>query len=274
MSHKTVDANGVKFAYLEEGTGPLVLMVHGFPDTPQTWSHARPAVAKAGYRVVTPWTRAYAPTEIPADGKYDAETLGKDLIALVDALGGGQPAVLVGHDFGAAAAYAAVTMAPEKFRQLITIGIPHPRSIKPSLSLAWKVRHFFTLSRKHAAAKIRKGELKHIDELVQRWSPAWKVPADETAAVKASFAQPGVLEAVLGYYRAISRKVPPSQRGKIKVPSIAFAGEHDTISPKMYEAARRLYEGSYEVVTMPGGHFMHREHPAHFERELLRVLTR
>lgn len=274
MSHKTVDANGVKFAYLEEGTGPLVLMVHGFPDTPQTWSHARPAVAKAGYRVVTPWTRAYAPTEIPADGKYDAETLGKDLIALVDALGGGQPAVLVGHDFGAAAAYAAVTMAPEKFRQLIAIGIPHPRSIKPSLSLAWKVRHFFTLSRKHAAAKIRKGELKHIDELVQRWSPAWKVPADETAAVKASFAQPGVLEAVLGYYRAISRKVPPSQRGKIKVPSIAFAGEHDTISPKMYEAARRLYEDSYEVVTMPGGHFMHREHPAHFERELLRVLTR
>ncbi len=274
MSHKTVEANGLKFAYLEEGAGPMVLLVHGFPDTPQTWEHVRPALAKAGYRAVTPWTRAYHPTEIPAEEKYDAETLGKDLIALVDALGGGEPAILVGHDFGAAAAFAAVALAPEKFKQLITVGIPHPRSIKPTPMLAWKVRHFFLLSRKNAAAKIRKNELKHIDELVQRWSPAWDVPANETEAVKRAFREPGCLEAVLGYYRAISRKIPPSQRGKVKVPSIAFAGEHDTISPKMYERARRCYEGSYEVVTMPGGHFMHREHPAHFERELLRVITR
>jgi pimeloyl-ACP methyl ester carboxylesterase len=273
MSHKTVEANGLRFAYLEEGAGQLVLLVHGFPDTPQSWEHVRPALAKAGYRAVTPWTRAYLPTEIPKDGKYDAETLGKDVIALVDALGGG-PAILVGHDFGAAAAFAAVTMAPDRFKQMITVGIPHPKSIRPTPMLAWKVRHFFTLSRKNAAAKIRKGDFKHIDELVQRWSPVWKVPPGETDAVKRSFREEGCLEAVLGYYRAISRKIPESQRGKIKVPSIAFAGEHDTISTKMYERARRCYEGSYEVVTMPGGHFMHREHPAHFERELLRVIAR
>lgn len=273
MSHKTVEANGLRFAYLEEGSGPLVLLVHGFPDTPQTWEHVRPALAKAGYRAVTPWTRGYLPTEIPKEEAYDTGTLARDVIALVDALGGG-PAILVGHDFGAAAAYAAVTMAPEKFKQLITIAIPHPRSIRPTPLMAWKVRHFFTLSRKNAAAKLRKGELAHIDELVQRWSREWKVPPGETDAVKKVFAQPGCLEAVLGYYRAISTKVPPEQRGKIKVPSVAFAGESDMIAPKVYERARRLYESTYEIVTMPGGHFMHREHPAHFERELLRVITR
>jgi len=273
MSHKTVEANGLRFAYLEEGTGPLVLLVHGFPDSPQTWDHVRPALAKAGFRAVSPWTRAYSPTEIPKDGKYDSETLGRDLIALVDALGGG-PAILVGHDFGAAAAYAAVTMAPDRFKQLITVAIPHPRSLKPTPLLAWKVRHFFLLSRKAAADKLRKGEFKHVDELVRRWSPAWDVPPAETEAVKRAFGEPGCIEAVLGYYRAISRKVPDSLRGKIKVPAVAFAGEGDMIKPKLYEAGRGLFEASYDVVTMPGGHFMHREHPAHFERELLRVIAR
>ena len=66
MSNQTVSANGVQFAYVEEGTGPLVLMLHGFPDTWHTWDAIRPEVAKAGYRVVTPNTRGYAPTSIPA----------------------------------------------------------------------------------------------------------------------------------------------------------------------------------------------------------------
>ena len=62
-----IHANGLRFAYVEEGPkdGPLCIMVHGFPDTPQTWEHARPVAAKLGFRVVTPFTRGYAPTEIP-----------------------------------------------------------------------------------------------------------------------------------------------------------------------------------------------------------------
>ncbi len=60
---KTVQANGLKFACLEEGQGPLVLLVHGFPDTPHTWDVVRPALAAAGYRAVSPFTRGYAPSE-------------------------------------------------------------------------------------------------------------------------------------------------------------------------------------------------------------------
>src|SRR5262245_28844344 len=57
-----VEANGLRFAYLEDGAGPLVLLLHGFPDTARTWDHIRPQIAAKGYRVVTPWLRGYAPT--------------------------------------------------------------------------------------------------------------------------------------------------------------------------------------------------------------------
>ena len=66
--------------------------------------------------------------------------------------------------------------------------------------------------------------------------------------------------------------MPPSQRLPIKVPSVAFAGEHDTIAPRAYEKARHCFESSYEVVIVPGGHFMHREHPDVFIPELVRTL--
>ena len=68
METKTVEANGLKFAYLEQGTGPLVLLVHGFPDTAHTWRDVMPAIAEAGFRAVAPFTRGYKPTEIPKDG--------------------------------------------------------------------------------------------------------------------------------------------------------------------------------------------------------------
>ena len=68
-----VTANGLRFALLEEGEGPLVLMLHGFPDTPQTWDVARPALAAAGFRVVTPFMRGYHPTEIPTVEAFDQE---------------------------------------------------------------------------------------------------------------------------------------------------------------------------------------------------------
>ena len=88
MQH--VHANGLDFAYLEQGSGPVVLMLHGFPDTAHTWSHQMPALAAAGYRVVAPFLRGYFPTAIPANGYYDKATLATDVAALIGALGGGE----------------------------------------------------------------------------------------------------------------------------------------------------------------------------------------
>jgi pimeloyl-ACP methyl ester carboxylesterase len=246
-------------------------LLHGFPDTPHTWNHARPALAAAGFRAVSPFQRGYAPTEIPAGEAYDAETLGRDALGLITALGE-ETAIVVGHDWGASAAFAAAALGPERVRKLITVAIPHPASLVPTPGMLWKVRHFVTLQLPGAAARIRADNFAIVDELVQRWSPTWKVPAGETDAVKKAFREPGCLEAALGYYRALRPRPPAALRGKITVPSAAFAGLDDIVAPAAYERARRWYAGEYEIVTMPGGHFMHREHPARFVKELLRLV--
>ncbi len=269
MQH--VEANGLKFAYLEQGEGPLVLLVHGFPDTARSWDHTRPVLAEAGYRAVSPWTRGYLPTQIPETEAYDADTLGRDLAALITALGH-DSAIVVGHDWGASAAFSLAGLAPDKVEKLVTVAIPHPAGVKPSLGLLWSVRHFFSLRRKGAAAKIRASQFAYIRTLVDRWSPSWNPPDDELDAVLEAFEQPGCLEAALGYYRALSPKVPSGQRKQVTVPAVAFAGTDDMISPQAYHTAARRYASDYEVVEIPGGHFMHREHPDHFNREMLRVL--
>ena len=271
MPHVT--ANGVKFAYLEQGTGPLVLLVHGFPDTAHTWDAVMPAVAAAGFRAVAPFTRGYLPTEIPADGAYDTDSLGADVVALIEALGA-ERAVVVGHDWGASAAYAAASTAPARVRLLVTLAIPHPAAIRVTPRLMWVMRHMISLKSKRAADRIRANDFALIDTLWHRWSPAWTtIPASETAEVKAAFRDPACLDAALGYYRALRVRLPASLKQTIKVPTVAFAGEHDNISPRLYEKARHLFKASYEVVQVPGGHFMHREHPDQFIPELLRVLA-
>ncbi|HET8930451.1 MAG TPA: alpha/beta fold hydrolase, partial [Acidimicrobiales bacterium] len=93
---------------------PVALCVHGFPDTPQTFRHLGPVLAEAGFHVVAPWLRGYAPSAVPADGNYRVGTLVGDVVGLVDHLGA-DDAVLVGHDWGAIIGYATVALHPERF---------------------------------------------------------------------------------------------------------------------------------------------------------------
>jgi pimeloyl-ACP methyl ester carboxylesterase len=271
---ETIVANGVRFAYLGEGKGPLVLLLHGFPDTAHTWDEARSALARAGYRAVAPFMRGYAPSALAPDGRYDPEALGRDAIALIRALGS-ESAILVGHDWGALTAYAAACLDADAIRCLVTVGIPHPASMIPTLGIAWRGRHFVRLKLPGAVGALRANDFAMADELVRRWSPAWKVPAGETHAVKKSFRSPGSTEAAVAYYRQFPARLPRFFKRKIAAPSIAFAGETDGVlrDVSVYERARSRFTGPYEVVRMPGGHFMHREDPERFARELVRALT-
>ncbi len=269
-----VQANGLRFGYLESGQGPLVLLVHGFPDTAHSWDATRPALAAAGYRAVAPFTRGYAPTEIPTREAYDADTLGQDVIALLRALGGGEPAVVVGHDWGASAAYSAAALAPDALRLLVTIAIPHPASVTPTPSVLWAVRHFFALNRRSAVRWVPNDDFAYIDALLHRWSPRWNPGPAETAHVKAVFRNPKSLDAALGYYRALRPWPPRSHKMKIAVPAVSFAGDTDIMPPAAYEKARASFTSDYEVVPMSGGHFMHREHPEVFNEKLLAILAR
>jgi pimeloyl-ACP methyl ester carboxylesterase len=269
-----IRVNGTELAYIEEGEGPLVVLCHGFPDTAHSWDRVRPVLAAAGYRAVTPFMRGYAPSPVPHDRRYGADTLGEDVVRFTDALAHGEPAVVVGHDWGASAAYSAVGLASAKFRLLVAIAIPHPAGVRPTPKLLWAVRHFVAFRMPGAADRIRRDDFALIDELVQRWSPDWDVPPGETDAVKEAFRQPGCLEAALGYYRALGLGIPRSQRRRVDVPTVCFAGLNDIVAPRQYDYAASRFNDTYEVIRMPGGHFMHREHPERFERELLDALAR
>lgn len=263
-----VDANGLRFAYLEEGSGPLVLLLHGFPDTPHTWDHVRPRIAAKGYRAVTPFLRGYHPTQIP-EHDTDAETLASDPLALIEALGE-KSAILVGHDWGASAAYGAAALMPERVSKLFTVAIPHPASIRPTPRLAWGVRHFFAYKLPGAPARFARDDFAALRAIYKRWSPAWTPDEAEFAAVKECFAHPDSLNAAFGYYRALSFRPPDFLKKPITVDTVSFAGLHDPLMPPgAYLRATKMFAGRYFVEALPGGHFLHREHPGAFADKLL-----
>ena len=267
-------ACGLRFGLLTCGdpADKLALLLHGFPDTADTWRAFLPRLAEAGYRAVAPHMRGYHPTAIPADGDYSVTALGHDALAILDALGATAPAALIAHDWGASAAYCAANLAPQRFEKMVIMAIPHPRTLKPSPRFAWGARHFMAFQFKNSAvARMRKDDFAYVDEIYRRWSPSWEPPPEETAAIKRAFAQPGVIEAALGYYwafvrGALSAKGRAQQKllsQRTAVPTLAFAGATDgALPPSAFEGNESAYTAPFEWHTVPdAGHFLHREAP-------------
>jgi pimeloyl-ACP methyl ester carboxylesterase len=285
---KTVEANGIRFKYLEAGKGPLVLCLHGFPDTPHTWDDLLPELAKAGYHAVAPYMRGYAPTSKPANGDYSMLALGEDVTALIGALGE-QRAIVVAHDWGALAAYMAANAHPEKIEKLVTVAIPQPRAIDPvSLRFFEKSWHFFFygLTPWIPEALLRKqAGWGSVPWIFERWSPGWKPAPGELAAVKESFAV-GV-EGPLDYYRAFAkdqvlgglrltaraRRTREIMFRKTSVPTLTILGRHDgALGLNDPEKTRPCFTGPYTLELMDTGHFVQREKPAEFNARVLAFL--
>ena len=125
-------ANGIEFAALADGPedGPLVLLLHGFPELSRSWRHQLPALAGAGFRAVAPDLRGYGDTE--ARGPYDLRTLAADVDGLIDALGH-ERAVVVGHDWGGVIAWAAAHIHRDRVARLAILNAPHPRLMSEEL---------------------------------------------------------------------------------------------------------------------------------------------
>ena len=112
---RTVEANGIKLRIAEMGQGPLVIFLHGFPESWYSWRHQLPATAKAGFHAVAPDMRGYGKSDKPAGvDDYDIHHLTADVVGLIDALGQ-KTAVVVGHDWGALVAWNAVLLHPDRF---------------------------------------------------------------------------------------------------------------------------------------------------------------
>lgn len=264
----TLRANGIDFAYLSYGEGPLILCLHGFPDSAYTWEHLGPRFAEQGYRVVAPFMRGYFPSTIPADHDYSALKLGEDVLALIEALGE-KSAVVIGHDWGAMAAYTAASLNPSQIHKLITLAIPHPRSIKPSLKTVWKIRHFLSYQFKGLARRsLQKNQGQGVDEIYRRWSPGWDFAPSETAFIKEQFRHRARLDAALGYYWSFGQNLRNTEiqrvvNRKTEVPTLCLLGAHDgALVLDGVEDSKNCFVAEYHYQIIPQtGHFLHREDP-------------
>ena len=122
---RTVEANGIKLRIAEMGQGPLVIFLHGFPESWYSWRHQLPATAKAGFHAVAPDLRGYGKSDKPAGvDDYDIHHLTADVVGLIDALGQ-KTAVVVGHDWGALVAWNAVLLHPDRFTGVVAMSVPY-----------------------------------------------------------------------------------------------------------------------------------------------------
>ena len=141
MEFRTIAGGTQPFVVSQEGEGPDIVLLHGFPDTPHSFADLQRELVRNGWRVTVPWLRGYHPDTIVPGRPYDFETIGRDGLALLDAIGA-QRAVVVGHDWGALTTYVMATIAPERTRGIVTIAIPHPSRLKRTPASLFDARHF------------------------------------------------------------------------------------------------------------------------------------
>jgi pimeloyl-ACP methyl ester carboxylesterase len=269
---RSAAVDGQSFLFTDSGSGPPVVLFHGFPDTPAGWSGTRGALNGAGYRTIVPYLRGYRPeTLVPGRG-YGGREIGEDAICLLDAIGIDR-AVLVGHDWGASVVYRAAALAPERVRAICGVAIPHPRLLKPSPALAWRARHFLTLRLPTGKWLASRHDFAYIDTLIGRWAPNWSGPErdDCLREVKRCFADPRVLDAALAYYREASRR---EEVPRLSQPALIVGGTDDIIDEEAFTRSPEAFDGPCDVLMVDGaGHWPHREAGATFDRRLLAFLA-
>jgi pimeloyl-ACP methyl ester carboxylesterase len=134
LRHRTVETNGIRMHLAEQGTGPLIVLCHGFPESWYSWRHQLPALAEAGFHAVAPDMRGYGDSDRPEEiDQYTLLHLVGDMVGLLDALDAEQ-AVIAGHDWGAPVAWHAALLRPDRFRGVIGLSPPYrPRGrVRPS----------------------------------------------------------------------------------------------------------------------------------------------
>ncbi len=289
ISTATVRAGELDVTYLECGSGPLALCLHGFPDSPHTWRHLLPSLAAAGYRAVAPFTRGYAPTSVPASGVYQTAALARDANALHDALGGDEHAVIIGHDWGAPSACGAAIDAPQRWRKVVSMAVPPGPALGAAFvgNLAQIQRSWYMFFFQHGLSNfvVPANDFAFIDMLWSQWSPGYDARED-LAHVTQALREPNHLQAALGYYRATlgdGKRDPElatlQQRMGAEYPAqplLYLHGEDDgCVGREVAEAARAMSPANvrYEFVAK-AGHFMQLEQPTRVNELIVGFVAR
>ena len=235
------DLGQVRLHYVEAGEGPLVVLLHGFPEFWYGWRSQIPALAEAGFRVVAPDMRGYNLSSKPEGvSAYDLDLLVRDIRGLIRERGE-ERAFVAGHDWGAAVAWQLAMSHPEAVERLAILNVPHPRRMMQGLrtprqlARSWYILFFQlpwlpeqVVRRLRAAfADARPGAFTEAD--LRRYEEAW--------------AQPGAPTAMLNYYRAVMRQNPLKAQSRIRpvsAPTLVLWGQNDrALGPELAEPERR-----------------------------------
>ncbi|MBE9537915.1 MAG: alpha/beta hydrolase [Proteobacteria bacterium] len=263
----------------EMSSAPLVLCLHGFPDNANSFRYQIDDLVAAGYRVLVPTMRGYEPSSIPADGDFTLASIAGDIIAWLDELEVEQ-VHLVGHDWGSATSYVAADLAPSRFLSLTTIAVPHPaRFSREGMQKVpvQALKSWYMLFNQIPGVSdyfVKRNDFSFIRFLWRKWSPGQVLTVSEWDDLRQTFGQPGVVKAMLGYYRQnVSlpqllglKQSASSSLTKIPVANLAISGADDgCIDTRVFDHAILPEDHPMGVQferIKDAGHFTHQEQPA------------
>jgi pimeloyl-ACP methyl ester carboxylesterase len=232
LKHNTVTLpTGIRMHYVEAGSGPLVVLLHGFPEFWYAWRRQIPALAEAGFRVVAPDQRGYGDTDKPRSWRaYRIEALAQDVAHLIEALGESS-AHVVGHDWGGGTAWATAMLHPEKVERLTILNVPHPERMlramrtRKQLLKSWYV--FFFQIPWLPETLLKLGGRRALRNAYQDARPGAFTDADidlYANAFRDGFRAP------INWYRAAVRRSPKATQATIRpiaAPTLVIWGERD-----------------------------------------------
>ena len=287
VENQFIQVGPLKFAYIEQGTGPTVILLHGFPDHALTWSHQIDALSAQGYRVIAPYLKGYPPTTVDPDGFYDKATLVHEVAQFAQAVCPHETCHLVGQDWGAIIGYGLLAAYPELFQRAVLMAVPHPEKVGQSILDAKHIHrsfHWWFFQLKDLPEKaLLQNDMAFIDYLWAYWTVEGFQDEAHIRSIKQMLSQPGVLTATLAYYRAMfdqdkSNPAHADLRAQmarpIGVPTLALCGAEELRAELMLDQSQ-YFTGEYDFQLIDkAGHFLHREQPQAVTDQILAWLAK
>lgn len=269
-----VQTNGIRMHYAAEGEGPLLLLLHGFPQFWYAWRHQIPELAKH-FKVVAPDLRGYGKSDKPEKvADYTPEILANDIAGLITALGY-QKAHIVGHDWGGGVAWQTALRHPEVVDHLAVINCPHPEkmahALRNNIEQMKKSWYIFFFQLPYIPELYFKFNSKNILKRALRFSNRPFSPED-IAIYEKEISQPGAFHAALNYYRAAKNSKTPHE--KIASPTLLIWGEKDVaLGKELTYDMDSLFANSFKIKYLPNcSHWVPEEEPETVNRLLLEFL--
>jgi pimeloyl-ACP methyl ester carboxylesterase len=282
LAHHYADLGDVRLHYVEIGSGPLVVLLHGFPEFYYSWRWTWPALAAAGLRVVAPDLRGYNLSSKPRGvRRYRMAYLTRDVARLIRACGAERAAV-VGHDWGGGVAWAFAMRYPALLTRLAILNAPHPvrflRALRTPRQLRKSWYMFFFQLPWLPEASFRAQNYKLLRETL-RDDPVRPDAFDaaDVARYVEAIARPGALTAGINYYRALFRQAPGAvqrQLRPIEAPTLVIWGERDRNLGRELAAPDPAWVPNARVERLPAAsHWVQADAPDAVNRLLVEFLT-